>query len=141
MIEIEKYNRLKCWVIILSVVVFVLLTILIWLCCSFGVALTAQYAPKDGVWYCEELNLTLSYEADKNSCFLKDGETILCVQTGHPQNKHVYVYAAEEIVLENGSTILQSTILLFQFEISQLKYGYFIAHDNLNAEYMFVRKE
>ena len=140
MIEIEKYDRLKRWVIILSVVVFVLVVILGWTYYSLYKGFFAQYAPKDGIWYCDELSLTLSYETDQRSYFLKNGEKIICSRTGHTQSRYVDIYEVEEIVREDGDTAYMHKALLFEFEILQLEQEYFVVCDNSNNKYKFVRQ-
>lgn len=38
----------------------------------------SEYTPTDGVWYCETLQITLSFTAEKKSFITIDGEEILC---------------------------------------------------------------
>lgn len=139
MIELEKYKKLQRVVIILIVAVVFLATILIWLGCSLYKGFFVQYAPRDGVWHCEELNLTLSYEAEDKSYLVKDGETILCSRTGHPQSKHINVYAAEEITREDGGTAFVHKALLFEFEILSFEREVLSVCDSLGNHYTFTR--
>ena len=139
MIELEKYRKLQRLVIILSIALAIMGTILIWIACSLYTGYFAQYAPKDGVWYCEELNLTLSYESEDKSYLVKDGETILCSRTGHHQSTHMNVYAAEETIREDGGTAYTHKELLFEFEILHFERDSFEVCDNLGNHYIFIR--
>ena len=141
MIELEKYKKLQRVVVILIVAVVFLATILIWLGCSLYKGFFVQYAPRDGIWHCEEFNLTLSYEAEDKSYLVKDGETILCSRTGHPQNKYIKVYAAEEITREDGGTAYMHKALLFEFEILHFEQDFFVACDTWGNQYTFTRLE
>ena len=139
MIELEKYKKLQRFVVILSVALVVLSTILVWIGCSLYKGYFAQYAPNAGVWGCEELKLTLSYEQEEKSYLEKDGETILCAQSGHPQDKYMNVYAAEEITREDGGTAYSLNALLFEFEILDFKQDYFLVCDTYGNHYTFTR--
>ena len=139
MIELEKYKKLQRVVVILIVVVVILTTILIWLGCSLYTGYFAQYAPRDGIWYCEELSLTLPYESAEKSYLVKDGETILCSRTGHPQSKYINVYAAEELTRDDGGTAYMHKALLFEFEILHFEQNFFVVCDTLDNQYTFIR--
>jgi len=139
MIELEKYKKLQRFVVILSVALVVLSTILVWIVCSLYTGYFAQFAPNTGIWGCEDLNLTLSYEQGEKSCLVKDGETILCSKTGHPQNKYINVYAAEEITRDDGGIAYMHKALLFEFEILDFKQDYFLVCDTYGNQYTFTR--
>ena len=139
MIELEKYKKLQRFVVILSVALVVLSTILVWIVCSLYTGYFAQFAPNAGVWGCEELKLTLSYEQEEKSYLEKDGETILCAQSGHPQDKYMNVYAAEEITREDGGTAYSLNALLFEFEILHFEQHSFVVRDTWGNQYTFIR--
>lgn len=141
MIELEKYKKLQRIVVILIVAVVVLASILVWFGCSLYKGYFVQYAPRDGVWYCEELNLTLSYESEQKSYLVKDGEAILCSRTGHHQSTHINVYAAEEIIREDGGTAFVHKALLFEFETLSFEREAWVVCDSLGNHYTFTRLE
>lgn len=139
MIELEKYKKLQRLVVILSVVLIILSLIFAWCICSVYKGFFAQYAPRDGVWCCEELQLTLSYEQEEKSYLIKAGESILCSPTGHPQSKYFNVYEAEEIIREDGGRAYMHKALLYEFEILLFTQKFFVVRDNLNNHYTFTR--
>ena len=139
MIELEKHKKLQRFVVILFITLVVISAILIGIVCSLYRGYFAQYAPNSGVWDCEELKLTLSYEQGEKSYLVKDGEMILCGGTGHPQNKYINIYEAEEITREDGGTAYMYKALLFEFEILHFDQNSFMVCDALGNQYTFTR--
>ena len=46
--------------------------------CSISGCTVAQYEPEEGIWFCEELQIQLSYERHTQTFAIRDGEKIIC---------------------------------------------------------------
>ena len=55
-----------------------------------------EWMPEDGVWYCDELQLQLSFEKDVNSCILVDEEWKKCELMNEQYARTLYVYCFKD---------------------------------------------
>lgn len=54
-----------------------------------------QYEPEEGVWYCDELQIQLSYEAHTQSYIIQNDEKILCACGSDRGVKYIQVFCQE----------------------------------------------
>lgn len=62
--------------------------VLVALLCLGGCTVT-KWVPDDGTWYCEELQIQLSFTKERESFAIIDGQTIICVVENDRGSKEV----------------------------------------------------
>ena len=82
-----------------------------------------QYEPEDGVWFCEVLQMQLSYEKDVQSFFVENGDKIICAcgsDKGVPylfvsvQEAHHPIYAlGEEIFCAKIISVSETEFVVY----------------------------
>lgn len=61
-----------------------------------GILPAPRYEPEDGIWYCAELQIQLSYEQDVEGFIVKNGEKILTTCGSDQGVKKVFVLCSQE---------------------------------------------
>lgn len=92
-----------------------------------------EYAPREGVWYCEELQIQVSW-TDQDCIAIRDGEMIPCDCINDRGSKWIYivsqaadianyplgaeVFAAEHVVLTEDKYVVkeEKTEIIYTFE-------------------------
>ena len=112
----------------------VLIAILVLLVLVMGIVFPVQYEPEEGNWFCEALQIQLSYEQDGESFVIEDGKKIICgcgsdrgvkavylscQEVNHPEYDLGEVLFVAEIIKCNDS------ILLVREEKTQQEYTFF----------------
>lgn len=124
-----KSNVNAFWIgILLSAIIFIFAWLLMW-------CFPDQYAPEDGVWYCKELLLQLSYEPGSTCFVVEDGQAIVCACGSDRGSKWIYVFCqdAEQSKYHMGE-------LLFSMQIVSLNdTELVVVEENANHEYVFRR--
>ena len=94
-----------------------------------------QYEPTEGVWYCEELNIQLSYEPDEISYMVIDGETVLCACGSDKGIDRILLCCQQE-----GHGAFYMGELLFEAQIIGLSESQMLeCVDTLDTQYCFER--
>ena len=138
---LEKIKKLKTAVIILSILCFLLVAViamgLFWIIRAH----TVQYAPCEGVWYCEDLGLKLSFERNGESVWDNNGTLISCTCISHKQSPYLNIYEIDEVIHINYGTGTAYKIgtLLFNFEITSYSDQSFVVDDRAGNTYTFLR--
>lgn len=108
------------------------------LCTVFCIGCTPdQYEPEDGVWYCEDLQIQLSYDVGKECYAIIDGEKITAACGSDRGVKRLYVSSQQK---DHPKYYLGKTI--FAAEIISLNETEFVVYDEqAQREYIFYRIE
>lgn len=96
-----------------------------------------QYEPKEGIWFCEELQIQLSYEQHTQSFTIINGEKIKCAcgsDRGVPY-LHVSCQETDHPMYRLGQEI-------FSAKIISLSETEFVVYDEESLQrYVFIRQE
>lgn len=93
----------------------------------------AQFEPSDGIWYCDELSIQLSYEKGEESFVIFDDEKIVCACVTDPgsdilavlsQDPDTAQYTLGETVFSGRILHLDSEALIVQDETSGAEYTF-----------------
>lgn len=96
-----------------------------------------QYEPEEGIWFCEELQIQLSYEQYTNSFAIINGEKILASCGSDRGVPYLYVSCKET---ENPRHRLGEEI--FTAKIISLSETEFVVYDEESLQrYVFIRQE
>lgn len=96
-----------------------------------------QYEPEDGVWFCEELQIQLSYEQDAQSFVIRDGEQIICACGSDRGVPYIYVSCQEtnNSIYSLGEEIFYAKII----ELSETEL--LVCDEETMRQYTFTRLE
>lgn len=96
-----------------------------------------EYAPRDGVWHCETLQITLSFTPEENSYITIDGEEILCACGNDIGSPDIYL-----LCQESGNKRYSLGEIIFWGEYVSLDKDVYILEDHYTGElYHFLRVE
>ena len=94
-----------------------------------------QYEPEDGIWYCEELEMQLSYDKDGQSYVVENGEKIICACGSDKGVPYLFVSIQE---VHHSSYSLGEEI--FCAKIISVSETEFVVYDENNErQYIFSR--
>lgn len=127
----------KMCLIFITVAVLLLFAI-VWLSWSIYKGFTAQFSPIDGIWYCPELGLEISYEPYGKSFLETTDGKVQCLISYHKQSPRLRVFTAGVANTGNGE-VLYNDDLIFDFQYVCLKEDCFIVKDKLEDEYVFLK--
>lgn len=78
---------------------YLFLFLIIVICISFvGCPKPVEYMPPDGVWYCEELEIQLSFEPNAESYAMVNGVKVACSVGNDPGTKSFWVTCIESVL-------------------------------------------
>lgn len=98
---------------------------------SIVVPIHGTCVPQEGVWYCKELNLTLSFERETSSTYFVDGNIVLCQYENERWTNDIYVTCkkSNNSTFEVGDKVFSGTcvelsdqVLIIREDISREKY-------------------
>lgn len=111
-----------------------LLIVVLHLLIFFPGCAPVQYEPEEGVWYCDELQIQLSYERDVPTYIVEDGEMILCACGSDRGVKWL------EVSNQDAGYHANLGEVLFYAEILRLDESELVVYcGDLDKEYTFVR--
>lgn len=94
-----------------------------------------QYEPEEGIWYCDELQIQLSYESDAECFVIKDGEKIRCACGSDRGVNHIEVSCQHE-----NHPDYRLAELIFSAEIISLNESELLVYDEqTDRQYVFLR--
>lgn len=94
-----------------------------------------QYEPTEGVWYCEELNIQLSYESDEITYMVIDGELVVCACGSDKGVDRILLCCQQE-----GHRDFYLGELLFEAQIIALRESELLVYvDTLDTQFSFER--
>ena len=95
-----------------------------------------HYEPQSGVWYCEELQIQLSYEDDEVTYITENGKQIIGTCETDRGSKWIGVlcrtdevgyYVGDQLFLAKIISLNDDTLVLY--------------HEDTNQKYIFLRKD
>lgn len=75
----------------ISYILIIVLVLIIFSSCQHQ-----RYVPTEGQWFCEELQIQLSYDDGHSSYLLDNGEKIVCSNETDPGTRCIMVYCQEQ---------------------------------------------
>ena len=139
----KKYKHLRRASIVMPIVAFVLVTTLVvWLYCAHR-ELTTDFAPNEGVWYCEELGFEVNFDIDRANIMTDvNGTQYLFACNSRSRAVEVYTIADLFPIEENGKVRYwyEYGKLVYEFTYVSLKGNRYTIQDNDGNKYVFVRK-
>ena len=108
-------------------------------CCTFPIyePVIKIWYPEDGVWYCEELKIQLSFDDNQDTFMEKDGIKIRCRWENHPNSP-------ELLVLCQGSNTFGYKLgdVVFSGQFIELTNNKLVVEDSQTGEqYTFIRQD
>ena len=122
--------------IVLIIVVGVLLYFLISLAFVYN---PIDSYPEDGLWFCEETGLCLSFEAAEMSYLLNNGGRTLCETTHSPGTSRISVYLAIDPIYCEGEWLYYEGDKVCDLFFIKLTKNRLILKDDAGKQYTFVR--
>lgn len=121
-----KYVKL-----ILSVIVILQIAML------FAGCVPDQYEPEEGIWYCDELQIQLSYESYAQCYIIEDDEKILCACGSDRGVKYIHVTCLER----NHPQYKLGDVIFFAEVISLNDTELLVYDEQTEQQYVFLRIE
>ena len=117
------------------------LLLIIGICISFvGCDLTAlvpkpvEYMPPDGVWYCEELEMQLSFEPDAKGYAMVNGVKVACSVGNDPGTKYFWVTCTESVLdMSPGHVLWEAEY------VDRSESAFVVKEQNTGRIYTFVK--
>lgn len=94
----------------------------------------ARSLPEEGEWYCEDLNMKLSFSINRNTLLSHNGEEVLCIRAVEHGSTWIDI-----ICDEIGNPNFAFGEAVFSGEILKLKNNLFIIQSSNGVEYTFRR--
>lgn len=94
-----------------------------------------QWEPTQGVWFCDELSIQLSYEEDDESFIIEDGNKIICACGSDRGSRRIEVSCQD-----NSTRDYYMGELVFSAEILSLEGNELnVYHKETEREYIFLK--
>ena len=120
---------------------YLFLFLIIVICISFvGCDLTPlvpkpiEYMPPDGAWYCEELEMQLSFEPNAKGYAMVNGVKIACIVGNDPGTKSFWVTCKESVLDMNPGYVLWEAEYVHRDE-----YEFVVKEQHTGRIYTFVK--
>ena len=94
-----------------------------------------ECTPQDGVWYCDELKMQLSFSKQYHSTVIIDGEELQCAWRNDIGSCDIYVLCQET---ENQQHALGELLLWIEY-VSMGEETYAVRDHNTGETYIFIR--
>lgn len=126
-----KLLRLLLCCVIVGIVLYLAINISI--CVVFG-GLTLSYLPEDGVWFCEALNLQLSFDEEYDCYYIINGTKIRCTWENDRgsrfltvlcQDSGVNTYSVGEVIFSGNCIEQNGNYFVIENEESGDQYMFF----------------
>lgn len=122
-----KYCRNTFWLSILLIALLFIIT------CSIIVCFPDQYAPEDGIWYCEELLIQLSYEPESPCFIIENNQEIVCACGSDRGSDRINIFCQDA-----GQSEYHMGELVFSAQVISLNDIELVVFDeNTNQQYIF----
>lgn len=94
------------------------------------------YVPKEGVWYCEELQIQISFEENNDTYVTEDGNQIMCTWSHDRNSKHFEVWC-----IDFNTHFYEYDDVVFSGTFVKLTNDQYILEDEAGKEYIFLRMD
>lgn len=94
-----------------------------------------QWAPEEGVWYCRELQIQMSFDEEVNSYAVIDNDTVLCAAGYERGSEYITVGIQEENV--PGYSLGEK--IFFGKYVARTENEYIVEEVSSGIEYTFER--
>lgn len=142
----KKYKSMRCAAIIMPIIAVVLVTAFVWLMSALYKGFTAEYAPTEGVWYCEELGMELDFDGkpEYHGYLMTDADGTQYILDSFWKQMDVRIYTiAETIPMEENGKVRYAYYageLAYEFIFVSLEEDRYTVRDEAGNKYVFVRK-